>query len=96
MINWKIRFKNWLWVSSFVSQVMLVVQMVLIFAHAQGWTDYQITDDFKGWVMGLANAIFILLSMLGIVQDPTVEGLGDSAKALRRDEPLSETQKKNS
>jgi uncharacterized membrane protein len=33
------------------------------------------------------------MAYLGIVIDPTVEGVGDSARALRRDEPLPDTQK---
>lgn len=95
MINWRIRFKNWLWVSSFVSQIMIIVQLILVFAHAVGWTDFALTEEMKSWVLALANAIFIALSMLGIVQDPTVEGVGDSARALKREEPLPVEKKDN-
>lgn len=95
MINWQIRFKNWLWVSAFISQILIVVQLVLIGAHSLGWTNFELTEEIKGWVLALANAIFIVLSMLGIVQDPTVEGVGDSAKAMSRTEPLPENKKDN-
>lgn len=95
MINWKIRFKNWLWVSSFVSQILIVVQLVLVAGQSLGWTDFQITEEVHSYVLAVCNAIFILLSMLGLVQDPTVSGLGDSARALRREEPLPESQKEN-
>lgn len=93
MINWKIRFKNWLWVSAFVSQILIVVQLVLVGSHSLGWTNFELTEEFKGWVLTLANAIFIVLSMLGIVQDPTVEGIGDSARVMQRTEPLPEEKK---
>lgn len=95
MINWKVRFKNWLWVSSFVSQLMIIIQLSLVAANALGWTEFQLTEDIKAWVLAFANAIFIALSMLGLVQDPTVEGVGDSVRALKRDIPLPEEQKDN-
>jgi phi LC3 family holin len=41
----------------------------------------------KDYVLGIANAVFILLSMLGIVQDPTTKGYSDSEQALKYDEP---------
>lgn len=43
--------------------------------------------EVRGWVLALTNAIFVSLSMLGIVQDPTVEGIGDSQKVLNREKP---------
>lgn len=93
MINWTIRFKNWIWVSSFISQIMIVIQLGLIAANAAGWTSFELTEDVKSWVLTFCNAIFIVLSMLGIVQDPTVAGVGDSVKALNRTEPLPEYKK---
>ncbi|KAB2328919.1 phage holin [Cytobacillus depressus] len=89
MINWKIRFKNWLWVSGFVSQIMIIVQLLLVAANALGWTDFSLTEEIKAWVIAFANAIFIALSSLGLVQDPTVEGVRDSPRALKREEPLN-------
>jgi phi LC3 family holin len=94
MINWKIRFKNWLWVSSFISQVMIVLQIFLVGLNAAGLTDFVLSEDIKGWVLALSNAVFVLLSMLGLVQDPTVEGVGDSQRSLTRYEPLPKQQKK--
>lgn len=87
MINWKIRFKNWLWVSGFVSQLMIVLQLILVATNNLGWTSFDLTEDVKGWVMALCNAIFVALSMLGIVQDPTVSGFGDSPRSMAKDEP---------
>lgn len=94
MINWKIRFKNWLWVSGFISQILIIVQLVLVALNSLGWTEFQLTEDIKGWVLAIANAIFVALSMLGLVQDPTVQGVGDSARVLQREEPLPEESKK--
>lgn len=74
MINWRVRFKNWPWVASFVSQIMIIAQLVLVAANSLGLTDFQLTEEIKGWVLALANAIFMLLSILGVVQDPTTSG----------------------
>lgn len=87
MINWKVRFKNWPWVASFVSQIMIIVQLALVAANSLGLTDFQLTEEIRGWVLAFANAIFMLLSMFGLVQDPTTSGYGDSERAKQYTEP---------
>lgn len=87
MINWRVRFRNWPWVAGFISQIMLVVQLVLVVLNSNGITDFQLTEEFKGWALALANAIFVLLSMLGLVQDPTTKGVEDSVRAKGYKEP---------
>lgn len=87
MINWKVRFKNGSWVIAFISQLMIVLQMVLGGLNMLGITDYQITEHVKDSVLTFANAVFVLLSMLGIVQDPTTKGLSDSERALKYHDP---------
>lgn len=78
---------------AFVSQLFILAEVLLIGAHAAGLTDFQLTEEIKGWVLAVVNAIFGVLSTLGIVQDPTVEGITDSARSLNRNEPLTEEQK---
>lgn len=87
MLNWKVRFKNWSWVVAFISQIMIVAQIVLSGLNTLGFTDFEITQAVKDYVLTFANALFILLSMLGLVQDPTTKGYGDSDHALKYDEP---------
>lgn len=87
MINWKVRFKNWSWVAGFVSQIMIVIQIVLVGLNTIGITDFQLTEEIQTWVLTLCNAIFVLLSMLGLVQDPTTAGLEDSEQAKLYNEP---------
>lgn len=87
MINWKVRFKNWSWVAGFISQILIVIQLVLTGLNSLGVTDFQLTDAIKNYILELANAIFILLSILGIVQDPTTKGYSDSEHALKYEEP---------
>ena len=39
------------------------------------------------WSAVLIGTVFALLALLGIVVDPTTEGIGDSERALGYDEP---------
>jgi phi LC3 family holin len=87
MINWKVRFKNRLWVVALVSQFFILAEVLLVGAHAAGITDFALTEEIKGWVLAVVNAVFALLSTLGIVQDPTTTGMEDSARAKGYNEP---------
>lgn len=87
MINWKVRFKNKHWVVGFVSQVLIIAQLILSGLHTMGLIQWQLTDSVQNYILTLVNAIFIVLSMLGIVQDPTTKGYGDSDRALNYKEP---------
>ncbi|MCM3665500.1 phage holin [Mesobacillus subterraneus] len=87
MVNWKVRFSNKFWVVAFVSQLFILAEILLIGAHAAGLTDFQITESMKEWLFLLINAIFGVLATLGVVQDPTTEGMEDSSRAKRYSEP---------
>jgi phi LC3 family holin len=87
MINWKVRFKNRLWVVALMSQLFILVEVLLVGAHAAGITDFQLTEEIKGWVLAVVNAVFMVLSTLGLVQDPTTSGMEDSLQAKRYSEP---------
>ncbi|MCH6264016.1 phage holin [Neobacillus citreus] len=87
MINWKVRFKNRNWVIAFISQLFIVAQMILGGLNSMGITNFQLSDALQDWVITLANAVFVLLSLLGIVQDPTTKGYGDSTRALNYKDP---------
>lgn len=87
MINWKVRFKNRNWVIAFVSQVLIVAQLVLSGLHSVGLIEFQLTDAVQNSIISIVNAGFVVLSMLGIVQDPTTKGYCDSERALNYKEP---------
>jgi phi LC3 family holin len=87
MINWKVRLRNRNWVIAFVSQIMIVAQMVFTCLNSFGIIDFQLTDAIQNSVLTFLNAGFVLLSMLGIVQDPTTKGYGDSERALKYKDP---------
>jgi phi LC3 family holin len=87
MINWKVRFKNRSWVMAFVAQLMIVAQMLLQGLNALGITDFQLTDSIQQSILTFINTVFILLSLMGIVQDPTTKGMSDSERAKTYKEP---------
>ncbi|MER2152280.1 MAG: phage holin [Candidatus Limivicinus sp.] len=41
-------------------------------------------------LLAVVNALFAVLVILGIVADPTTEGLGDSKRAMTYEEPWSD------
>jgi phi LC3 family holin len=80
MINWKVRFKNKVWLAAFITfLVSTVYQFLAMFEIAPA-----ITQDA---VMQIVAAVLQLLSLLGVVVDPTTKGLGDSERALGYQEP---------
>lgn len=87
MINWKVRFQNKSWVVSFISQLLIIAQVIIAGLNSLGVIHFQLTDKTINDVITVANALFIVLSLLGIVQDPTTKGLGDSENALKYEKP---------
>ena len=44
--------------------------------------------DIGDKLLAVVNAVFALLSILGVVVDPTTQGVGDSQRALGYVEPI--------
>lgn len=82
MINWKVRLRN-------VNFWLTAVPALLLVAEALG--------ALMGWkvelggiqekLLNLVNAVFGLLAILGVVNDPTTAGLRDSDQALGYEKP---------
>jgi phi LC3 family holin len=87
VINWSVRLKNKAWVISFLSQIMIMAQIVLEGLNMLGWTSFRLTEQIQNEILMLVNGIFLILSMLGIVQDPTTKGYKDSERAMTYKEP---------
>lgn len=82
MINWTVRFKNKSFWLSFIPAVLLLVQVVAaLFGFELD------LGDIGNRLLDVINALFAVLAILGIVVDPTTEGVGDSAQALTYDRP---------
>ncbi len=74
-INWKLRFRNKVTLTAIVLGVVaLIYQVLSLFGFVPPVAENQITQ--------IAVMVIDLLVLLGVVVDPTTEGLGDSAQAL--------------
>ena len=82
MINWKVRIKNKAFWLALIPAVLLVVQ---VFAALFGFD--LATDALAVKLLACANAVFALLTVLGIVADPTTDGIADSDLAMTYNKP---------
>lgn len=82
MINWQVRIKSRQFWLSLIPAVLLLVQVVAaVFGFELD------LGDIGNRLLDVVNALFAVLAILGIVVDPTTEGVGDSAQALTYDRP---------
>lgn len=82
MINWKVRIKSKAFWLAVIPALLLTVQTV---GAVFGWE-----PDFgvlQGQLLDIVNAVFLLLTILGIVVDPTTAGWSDSALAMTYEAP---------
>ena len=76
-INWKVRVMNKMFWLAIIPMVLLLIQQV---AHLFG---IELTIvDLSDKLLAIVNTVFMILATLGIVADPTTEGLGDSSRAM--------------
>lgn len=82
-INWIVRLKNKNFWIAFIPAVLLLAQVV---ASVFGYTID--LGDIGNKLLAVVNAVFAVLSILGIVNDPTTQGmLLDSTQAMTYNEP---------
>ncbi len=82
MINWKVRLKNKQWWLFMIPAVLVLVKSV---AATLGFDiDIAFISDN---VQSIVEAAFVVLALLGIVQDPTTKGLSDGEVGLTYTEP---------
>lgn len=82
MINWTVRLKNKNFWLSLIPAILLVIQVVA--------APFGLVLDFGelgNQLLAIVNAIFAVLVILGIVEDPTTEGIADSSQAMTYTEP---------
>ena len=86
-INWTVRLKNKVWLATMISFLISTVYQWL------GYFDIApvVTQDA---VLQLASAVLQILSLLGLIVDPTTAGMGDSARALGYEEPYQQEEAK--
>ena len=81
-INWLVRLKNKNFWLALVPAVLLLIQVVAaVFGFELD------LGDLGNRILDVVNALFAVLAILGIVTDPTTEGISDSRQALTYTEP---------
>lgn len=82
MINWTVRLKNKTFWLSLIPAVLLLVQVV-----AAVFGINLDMGDLGNKLLAVVNAVFAVLVILGIVNDPTTSGMSDSAQAMNYTKP---------
>ena len=81
-LNWKVRVKNKRFWLALIPAALLLVQAVgQVFGLA---LELSALGD---QLLGVVNALFAVLAILGVVNDPTTQGLSDSSQAMTYDSP---------
>lgn len=84
MINWKVRLKNpAFWTGLIGVAGTLVVQL----AQLLGFDVSALAAGWQQALVSLVTAIFGVLTVAGLIVDPTTEGMSDSNQALGYTEP---------
>ena len=79
-LNWKVRFKNKVWLGSFLSLIVgFVYSMLALFDVFP-----EVTQSL---VLQLLNQVLTFLGLIGVILDPTTAGIGDSDRAMGYTEP---------
>lgn len=81
-INWIVRIKNKNFWLTIIPALLLLVQVV---AALFGFT--LDLGDLGNKLIDVVNALFVVLAILGVVTDPTTEGVADSTQVLTYTEP---------
>lgn len=82
MINWRVRIKNKNFWLALIPAVLLLAQTV---AKVFGYElDFGAMNDN---LLAVINAIFTVLVILGVVNDPTTDGMTDSKQAMTYEVP---------
>ena len=82
-LNWKVRFKNKVWLGSFLSLIVgFVYSMLALFDVFP-----EVTQNL---VLQLVNQVLTFLGLIGVIVDPTTAGLEDSDRAMGYEEPWND------
>ncbi|MGF0148076.1 phage holin [Lachnospiraceae bacterium SGI.054] len=76
-INWMVRIKNKNFWLTLIPAVLLLIQVVVA-PFGYQW-DFGVLNE---QLAAIINALFAVLVILGVVNDPTTDGVEDSDQAL--------------
>ena len=79
-LNWKVRFKNKVWLSTFISLIVgFIYNILACFESFPAVT--------QNAVMQIVGNVLTFLGLIGVIVDPTTAGIADSDRAMTYDEP---------
>lgn len=77
-MNWQVRFKNKTFWITFVPALLLFIQVLLVpFGYK-----FEI-EPLNSQLIAIVNAAFALLTILGLVNDPTTKGITDNREEVK-------------
>ena len=82
MINWRVRIRNKAFWVAIIPSVLVLIQVV---AAVFGYT--LDLGELGNKLIAVVNSVFVVLSILGVVNDPTTSGLSDSKQAMTYELP---------
>ncbi|CUL63390.1 conserved exported hypothetical protein [Listeria monocytogenes] len=78
-VNWKVRMKSKVFWVSVIPLILVLAQQLL------GWFGVTIpVDTINKQALDFVNSVFLLLGVLGVVNDPTTQGTSDSELVLNK------------
>ena len=81
-INWTVRLKNkTFWLTAIPALLLLGSQVAALFGFSWDYT------PLAQQLSAICGTVFGLLALLGVVNDPTTDGVSDSEQALRYQHP---------
>ena len=79
-LNWKVRFKNKVWLTTFLSLIVgFVYNILACFDIFPSITQNTVTQ--------IIGQVLTFLGLIGVIVDPTTAGIEDSNRAMNYDEP---------
>ena len=85
-INWKVRFKNKVWLTTFISLIIgFVYNILACFDIFPKVTEHAVTQ--------IVGEVLTFLGLLGVIVDPTTAGINDSVRAMSYEEPWKDAEK---
>lgn len=88
-INWRVRINNKAFWITMIPAVLVLAQFVLSL--------FGINIDIssvEGRLIAVVDALFVVLTMTGVINDPTTVGFDDSARAMTYEVPSDSPEEK--
>ena len=81
-INWKVRIKNkTFWVSIIPAVILFVQAVATVFGYTLD------LGEVGNNLIEVVNTLFVVLAIMGVVNDATTSGISDSERAMTYETP---------